>query len=127
MSEEEKKSAEQDEKVNVTARARRRREEAVRRLVADVQARPDRKFGAVESRDSQDWIIASTVAAALERGLDRDLHSQLVLEAKENAGRIGQVCHDHSDVFLGSVGKVVALGGPSADLANKLNMAQEEL
>ena len=127
MSEEEKKSAEHDEKVNVTARARRRREEAVRRLVADVQARPDRKFGAVESRDSQDWIIASTVAAALERGLDRDLHSQLVLEAKENAGRIGQVCHDHSDVFLGSVGKVVALGGPSADLANKLNMAQEEL
>jgi hypothetical protein len=127
MSEEEKKSAEQDEKVNVTARARRRREEAVRRLVADVQARPDRKFGVTESRDSQDWIIASTVAAALERGLDRDLHSQLVLEAKENAGRIGQVCHDHSDVFLGSVAKVVALGGPSADLANKLNMAQEEL
>ena len=116
--------------VNVTARARRRREEAVRRLVADVQARPERKFGgpdAMASKDSQDWIIASTVAAALERGLDRDLHQELVQEAKENSGRIGQVCHDHSDVFLASVGKVVALGGPSADLASKLTTAQEEL
>ncbi|CAJ1940370.1 unnamed protein product [Cylindrotheca closterium] len=113
-----------------TARARRRREEAVRRLVADVQARPDRKFGGTEAqptKESQDWIVASTVAAALERGLDRDLHSELVQEAKENSGRIGQVCHDHSDVFLASVGKVVALGGPSADLANKLTQAQSEL
>jgi exocyst complex component 6 len=143
--------------VNVTARARRRREEAVRRLVADIQARPDRKLdgtasntsdtnassggvgpshhlvGAASStsnaasRDSQDWLIASTVAASLERGLDRDLHHELVQEAKENAGRIGQVCHDHSDVFLASVGKVVALGGPSADLAHKLTAAQIEL
>lgn len=124
-------SAAKAKEVNVTARAKRRREEAVRRLVADVQARPERKFGGTDAspatNDSQDWIIASTVAAALERGLDRDLHHELVQEAKENSGRIGQVCHDHSDVFLGSVGKVVALGGPSADLANKLNMAQEEL
>jgi hypothetical protein len=120
-----------NKEVNVTARARRRKEEAVRRLVADVQARPERKFGGTENtpatKDSQDWIIASTVAAALERGLDRDLHLELVQEAKENSGRIGQVCHDHSDVFLASVGKVVALGGPSADLANKLSTAQEEL
>lgn len=113
-----------------TSRARRRREEAVRRLVSDVQARPDRKFGGADAqptKESQDWIVASAVAAALERGLDRDLHHELVQEAKENSGRIGQVCHDHSDVFLASVGKVVALGGPSADLANKLNQAQEEL
>lgn len=130
--------------VNVTARVKRRREEAVRRLVADVQARhklggtatgPDGSIVVVSnaadsssnSRESQDWIIASTVAVALERGLDRDLHHELVQEAKENSGRIGQVCHDHSDVFLASVGKVVALGGPSADLANKLRTAQEEL
>ena len=116
---------------NVTARAKRRREEAVRRLVADVQARPERRFGGenapAANKESQDWIVASTVAAALERGLDRDLHHELVQEAKENSARIGQVCHDHSDVFLASVGKVVALGGPSADLANKLNAAQEEL
>lgn len=120
----------QSEAVKETDRARRRREEAVRRLVADVQARPERKFGgenAVATKESEDWIVASTVAAALERGLDRDLHSELVLEAKENSARIGQVCHDHSDLFLASVGKVVALGAPSADLANKLNTAQEEL
>jgi hypothetical protein len=120
----------QSNAVKETARARRRREEAVRRLVADVQARPERKFGGENTpatKESQDWIVASTVAAALERGLDRDLHHELVLEAKENSGRIGQVCHDHSDVFLASVGKVVALGAPSADLANKLNTAQEEL
>jgi len=124
--------------VNVTARARRRREEAVRRLVADVQARPDRKLAANSgigvgvtgdgsTKESQDWIIASTVAASLERGLDRDLHHELVQEAKENSGRIGQVCHDHSDVFLASVGKVVALGSPSSDLASKLITAQDEL
>ena len=123
-----------------TTRARRRREDAVRRLVSDVQARPDRKLATTanipsmeashndaSAKESQDWIIASTVAIALERGLDRDLHQQLVQEAKENSARIGQVCHDHSDVFLASVGKVVALGGPSGDLASKLETAQEEL
>ena len=83
--------------------------------------------GVEGTKVSQDWIIASTVAAAIERGLDRDLHHELVQEAKENSGRIGQVCHDHSDVFLASVGKVVALGGPSGDLASKLTTAQEEL
>ena len=116
----------------VTARAKRRREEAVRRLVSDIQARSEKKYGGAEGgggvhTESQDWIVASTVAVALERGLDRDLHHELVQEAKENSGRIGQVCHDHSDVFLASVGKVVALGGPAADLANKLLQAQEEL
>ncbi|VEU41209.1 unnamed protein product [Pseudo-nitzschia multistriata] len=128
------KQQQQQQSLHNTARARRRREEAVRRLVADVQARPDRKLAAGASGASpegtieqQDWIIASTVAQAIERGLDRDLHHELVQEAKENSGRIGQVCHDHSDVFLASVGKVVALGGPSGDLAHKLVTAQEEL
>ena len=128
----------QQQQQNVTARARRRREEAVRRLVADVQARPDRKLttnsgigvninGDASTKESQDWIIASSVAASLERGLDRELHHELVQEAKENAGRIGQVCHDHSDLFLASVGKVVALGNPASDLAVKLSTAQDEL
>ena len=115
----------------LTARAKRRREEAVRRLVTDIQARSEKKYGGADTAgvhtESQDWIVASTVAAALERSLDRDLHQELVSQAKENSGRIGQVCHDHSDVFLASVGKVVALGGPAADLANKLLQAQDEL
>ena len=99
---------------SMTTRARRRREEAVRRLVADIQSK------------SQDWMVASTVATALEKGLDRDLHAELVQEAKDNAGRIGQVCHDHADVFLASVAQVAALGEPSAELADgiKQNMAE---
>ena len=121
----------------LTARARRRREEAVRRLVADVQSRPDKKGdaatatigsdGAVVHPEAHEWMVASAVATALEKGLDRDLHADLVQETKDNASRISQICHDHSEVFLASVAKVAALGGPSADLANGLQEGQREL
>lgn len=96
----------------MTIRARRRREEAVRRLVADIQGQ---------------WLVAATVASALDKGLDRDLHAELVQEAKDNAGKIGQVCHDHADQFLGSVAQVAALSTPSADVADGLRNAQREL
>jgi len=117
----------------LSTRARRRREEAVRRLVTDVTRRPETPalgqvaVGSKPPVESHDWLVASTVATALERGLDRDLHAELVQEAKDNAGRIGQICHDHSDAFLNSVGKVVALGGPAADLAVSLQEADEEM
>lgn len=119
----------------MTVRARRRREEAVRRLVADVQSQtsssstPPWKDGDILSAAAQthDWLVASTVATALEKGLDRDLHAELVQEAKNNAGRIGQVCHDHADVFLASVAQVAALAAPSAELADGLKEAQSEL
>lgn len=146
----------------MTVRARRRREEAVRRLVADVQSiggGMDRKPGggnsgsattsvkslssgsnsndgigsnsghaeAAYNQETQDWLVASTVATALEKGLDRDLHSELVQDAKDNAGRIGQICHDHADIFLASVGRVAALEKPSAVLATGLKEAQSEL
>ena len=117
----------------MTLRARRRREEAVRRLVADVQsgggsaaAVDADKDGAIAA-ETHDWLVASTVATALEKGLDRDLHTELVQEAKDNAGRIGQICHDHADVFLTSVAKVAALGEPSGDLADGLKNAHQEL
>lgn len=115
----------------MTVRARRRREEAVRRLVADVQSKTG--SGSLDPTDTaaraetHDWLVASTVATALEKGLDRDLHAELVQEAKDNAGRIGQVCHDHADVFLASVAQVAALAAPSADLADGLKDAQTEL
>ena len=110
---------------SMTVRARRRREEAVRRLVADVQSsKSDMLDGAAEAHD---WIVASAVATALEKGLDRDLHAELVQEAKDNAGRIGQVCHDHADVFLASVAQVAALATPCGDLAEGLQDAQQEL
>jgi hypothetical protein len=114
---------------SMTVRARRRREEAVRRLVADVQSRTDKKLEGDMAADPEthDWLVASTVASALEKGLDRDLHAELVQEAKDNAGRIGQVCHDHADVFLASVAQVAALGEPAAELADGLKEAQNEL
>ena len=111
------------------SRARRRREEAVRRLVNDVHFRPTannssfRGQGQQQVEESHDWLVASTVATALERGLDKDLHSELVQESKENAARIGQVCHDHSDAFLASVGRVVALGDPASGLEKALQHA----
>ncbi|CAB9514351.1 Exocyst complex subunit Sec15-like [Seminavis robusta] len=115
----------------LTARARRRREEAVRRLVADVQSRPDKKGdgsdGSTAHPEAHEWMVASAVATAIEKGLDRDLHADLVQEQKDNASRISQICHDHSEVFLASVAKVAALGGPSADLANGLQEGQREL
>lgn len=114
---------------SMTVRARRRREEAVRRLVADVQSRTDKKLDGDIAADPEthDWLVASTVASALEKGLDRDLHAELVQEAKDNAGRIGQVCHDHADVFLASVAQVAALGEPAAELADGLKEAQNEI
>ena len=142
----------------MTVRARRRREEAVRRLVADVQSKtatvglsnnsgtsgssgpgantiisdnsaatPSDMNTAAALAETHDWVIASTVATALEKGLDRDFHTELIQEAKDNAGRIGQVCHDHADVFLASVAQVAALATPSADLADGLTDAQTEL
>lgn len=97
----------------LTIRARNRREEAVRRLVSDLQE-PHRE-------------AAATVANALDKRLDRELHAELVQEAKDNAGKIGQVCHDHANVFLSSVAQVAALATPSADLADGLKDAQTEL
>jgi exocyst complex component 6 len=124
----------------LNVRTRRRREDAVRRLVSDVQSKaglaisnsdPDsgtaKHMTAAAVTQTQDWMIASTVATALEKGLDKDFHSELIQEAKDNAGRIGQVCHDHADVFLASVAQVAALATPSMELADGLADAQVEL
>jgi hypothetical protein len=120
---------------SMTLRARRRREEAVRRLVADVQTTTTTSAdhaaatsaSSPSSPDSHLWVVASTVATALEKNLDRELHTELLQEAKDNAARIGQICHDHANVFLASVAKVAALGDPSAALAQGLDEALGEL
>lgn len=58
-------------------------------------------------------LLASTIASSIERGLDRELHAELVRQGKDAQGVISKICHDHSEDFLESVGKVVAaLGGP---------------
>mmetsp|Transcript_9348 Transcript_9348/g.13696 ORF Transcript_9348/g.13696 Transcript_9348/m.13696 type:complete len:1256 (+) Transcript_9348:48-3815(+) len=74
-----------------------------------------------------DLVLASTVAAAVERGLDRELHHELVKQAKESAGVISKICQDHSDEFLGSVGRVVALGGPCLEIRSTIEKANKEL
>jgi hypothetical protein len=67
---------------SMTIRARRRREEAVRKLVADVQSRTrTNKDDAAAVAETHDWVVASTVAIAIDKNLDRDLHGELVQEA----------------------------------------------
>eukprot|EP00591_Stephanopyxis_turris_P009697 CAMPEP_0195528682 /NCGR_PEP_ID=MMETSP0794_2-20130614/30930_1 /TAXON_ID=515487 /ORGANISM="Stephanopyxis turris, Strain CCMP 815" /LENGTH=567 /DNA_ID=CAMNT_0040659857 /DNA_START=72 /DNA_END=1772 /DNA_ORIENTATION=+ len=65
-------------------------------------------------------ILAGTIAAAIERGLDRELHNELVRGERESASQISKICHDHSDAFLTSVGRVVALGAPCLSLKTKI-------
>ena len=75
----------------------------------------------LRSQQHSTLLLASTVASSIERGLDRELHSELVRQGKEAQGVIGKICHDHSEDFLESVGKVVAaLGGPCEEVKNSL-------
>ena len=152
-------------------RARRRREEAVSRLVADATRPPDflleEVTAATATTDTSDkpagamgsattaWqeeeysnhaalqaklearlrsqqhstlLLASTVASSIERGLDRELHSELIRQGKVSQTVISKICHDHSEDFLESVGKVVAaLGGPCDEVKTSLEEASDEL
>lgn len=142
-------------------RARRRREEAVSRLVTDATRPPDFLLDEVaataatasadkptlkeeeysnhaalqaklearlRSQQHSTLLLASTVASSIERGLDRELHSELIRQGKEAQTVISKICHDHSEDFLESVGKVVAaLGGPCDEVKNSLEEASEEL
>ena len=123
-----------------TARARRRREEAVSRLVADAtrynnhpntiegnnadsssNLSPQHHDGTVSSPQHSALLLASTIASSIERGLDRELHSELVRQGKDATERISKICHDYSEEFLESVGRVVtALGGPCEEVRSSL-------
>ena len=160
----------------VDKRARRRREEAVSRLVADATRPPDflleggssglagggggnddyssngvggggggggnnywrdeeysnhalesaKLEARLRSRQHSTLLLASTVASSIERGLDKELHAELVWQGKEAQGVIGRICHDHSEDFLESVGKVVAaLGGPCEEVKSSLEEVSE--
>ena len=75
----------------------------------------------LRSQQHSTLLLASTIASSIERGLDRELHSELVRQGKEATSVISKICHDHSDEFLESVGKVVAaLGGPCEEVKNSL-------
>ena len=75
----------------------------------------------LRSQQHSTLLLASTVASSIERGLDRELHSELVRQGKDAQGVISKICHDHSEDFLESVGRVVAaLGGPCEEVKNSL-------
>ena len=75
----------------------------------------------LRSQQHSTLLLASTVASSIERGLDRELHSELVRQGKDAQSVISKICHDHSEDFLESVGKVVAaLGGPCEEVKSSL-------
>lgn len=88
----------------------------------DVPTAPQASVSAIGgfAKLPEDSLLTSAVAVSIERGIDRELHNELVRQARESAGVISKICHDHSDAFLGSVGRVVALGGPCGELRGKV-------
>ena len=75
----------------------------------------------LRSQQHSTLLLASTVASSIERGLDRELHTELVRQGKDAQSVISKICHDHSEDFLESVGKVVAaLGGPCEEVKSSL-------
>jgi hypothetical protein len=131
---------------DVQASSLRRRREAIQRLFDSVVTRPnlnEYKLDSDEFRledgttgpddnvetsmvtgvsnvNTEDLHLASTLAAAIEKGLDRELHAEFVRGERESSAAIASICNQHSDAFLSSVGRVVALGSPCLALRNKL-------
>ena len=82
----------------------------------------------LRSKQHSTLLLASTVASSIERGLDKELHAELVHQGREAQGVIGKICHDHSEDFLESVGKVVtALGGPCDEVKNSLEEVRVDI
>lgn len=125
-------------------RSKRLRDEAVLRLLSDIQRtattqrtanvnlnlnflnnNPNAKLQQTE--DQSELLIASTIATSLERNLDRDLHAHLAQQVKSSASTISQICHNHSDTFLNSVGKVVSLGEDCEGIKRTMTLAHGEL
>ena len=80
------------------------------------------EFQREEAERYNELMQASTVAAALERNLDRELYAELTAKGKEASTLITRICNDHSDDFLGSVGRLVSLGLPvSASMPDLLS------
>jgi exocyst complex component 6 len=116
------------------SRSKRLREEAIRRLVQDIQRTASSassfSMGLDSSGDDEseeELIIAATLATAIERGLDKDLHNELCKQVKDSASNISKICHDHSDQFLDSVTQVADLGIPCNAIRNKIEYANSEL
>lgn len=118
------------------SRSKRLREETIRRLVQDIQrtassgSSPTFSLNldsAFDDNSEEELIIASTLATAIERGLDKDLHNELCKQVRDSASNISKICHDHSDEFLDSVTKVANLGTPCNSIRNKIEYSNSEL
>jgi len=133
----------------------RRRQETIRRLFDSVVTRPNQNEyetldGAMYAMDGDDsgldantskissvgtgtkaiaeeLQLAATIAGAIEKGLDRDLHAEFVRGERESARAIASICNQHSDAFLSSVGRVVALGAPCLQLKKKIEQLNYEI
>jgi hypothetical protein len=118
------------------SRSKRLREEAIRRLVQDIQRTASTESSpsfslnldnALDDDSEEELIIASSLATAIERGLDKDLHNELCRQVRDSASIISKICHDHSDQFLNSVTKVANLGIPCNSIRNKIEYSNSEL
>ena len=76
---------------------------------------------------AEEFHLATAVAAAIEKGLDRELHAEFVRGECESSRAIAAICNQYSDAFLGSVGRVVALGAPCLTLRKNLEHLNAEL
>ncbi len=130
-------------------RTKRLKEEAVRRLVSDVNRTATTIQNTIinhsnstttnnatsfsqltfeqQAQQQDELLISSTIATAIERNLDRELHQQLTKQMKESAASISKICHEHSDSFLQSVGKVVELGQLCNNMKDCIDIANVEL
>jgi len=66
--------------------------------------------------DLDEMILPSTIAAAIELGVDKELFSELQNKMKQSSANISKICSEHSDAFLASVGRVGSLGSASEEI-----------
>jgi len=66
--------------------------------------------------DLDEMILPSSIAAAIELGVDRELFAELQNKIKQSSATISKICSEHSDAFLASVGRVGSLGSASEEI-----------
>lgn len=85
-------------------------------------------IGIGDENEYEDMIITSTIASAIERGIDKEFYEEILKSTKESSTQIAKICQDHSEPFLESVGKVYQTVGPEAiKLRDEMRMSNELL
>lgn len=132
---------------SIEGRSKRQREDNIRRLVSDIQLTASNRAndfaassmvaisnslsmpqpGEMSKEQDEEILIASALATSIERGLDRELYHELCKEVKTSASNISKICHEHSDDFLNSVGRVVGIGKACDEINCTIEYANREL